>query len=391
MRRKTGGKGAGAAAVRVIRGHYILFGLALAALVALGAAWAVYFRHSAELESKAALNELVHVSVATALMRGQADSPPPMGPLSDDARLQVVAASERKPGDLFSPLIPRYPEIGVRPNPALLAGIRTQAARRQIQFVGEGSLLFVLIGVCIAMLFTLIRSDRKQMRSIEDFISTVTHEMKTPLAGVKSLLQTFQAGRIPPGQEGMLSTMGLKEIERLEHMVENVLISGRLRTERYQMDIEPVALRQMLDAFVEHRRHYLAGRAESILFRWEPAEAELRVRCDPQAFSVVLDNLTDNALKYGGNSPEVTVRVRRVPGGVEVAVEDHGIGFDPAQAEKLFEPFHRAAAVRSDVHHGTGLGLSISQALVRRMGGSIRAEGRGPDRGSRFVVTLGEA
>jgi signal transduction histidine kinase len=185
--------------------------------------------------------------------------------------------------------------------------------------------------------------------------------------------------------------MGLKEIERLEHMVENVLISGRLRTEGYQMEIEPVALRRLLDVFVEHRRHYLAGRSESILFTWEPAEAELRVRCDSQALSVVLDNLTDNALKYGGENPEVSVRVRRAPGGVEVGVEDHGIGFDPAQAEKLFEPFHRAAGARDGVHRGTGLGLSISRALVQRMGGTLRAEGRGTDRGSCFVVTLPEA
>jgi signal transduction histidine kinase len=377
--------------MRVIRGHYILFGLALAALVALGTAWAVYFRHAAELESRAALNELAHVSVAIALMLGQADSPPPLGPIQDDARFQVVPSGERRPGDLFSPLVPRYLEIGIRPDPALLTAIRSKAARRQIQFVGEGSLLFVLIGVCIAMLFTLIRSDRKQMRAIEAFISTVTHEMKTPLAGVKSLLQTFQAGRIPPGQESTLYAMGLKEIERLEHMVENVLISGRLRTEGYQMEVEPVALRRLLDSFLEHRRHYLAGRSESIIFRWEPAEAELQVRCDPQALSVVLDNLTDNALKYGGENPEVTVRVRRAPGGVEVGVEDHGIGFDPAQAEKLFEPFHRAAAARDGVHHGTGLGLSISRALVERMEGTLRAAGRGPDRGSRFVVTLREA
>ncbi len=377
--------------MRTIRGHYVLFGLALAALVALGATWVVNFLHSVELETKTAMNELAHISVATALMMGQADSPPPFGPLPDDARFVIVPSTERRPGDLFSPLVPRYPQIGVRPDPRLLAKIRDNAARRQLKFVGEGSLLFVLIGVCTAMLFTLIRSDQRQMRSIEAFISTVTHEMKTPLAGVKSLLQTFQAGRIPPGQEDTLYAMGLREIERLEHMVENILISGRLRTERYRMDIESVGLRRLLDGFVEHRRHYLAGRTESILLNWEPVEAELDVRCDPHALSVVLDNLTDNALKYGGESPEVTVRVRRVPGKVEVAVEDRGIGFDSAQAERLFEPFYRAVDARDGVHHGTGLGLSISRALIERMGGALRAEDRTPAPGSRFVVTFAEA
>ncbi len=377
--------------MRVIRGHYILFGLALAALVALGATWVDNFLHSVELEARTAVNELAHISVTAALMLGQAETPPPLGPLPDDPRFRIVPTTEHRPGDLFAPLVPRYPQIGVRPDPALLANIRDKAARRHLKFVGEGSLLFVLIGVCTVMLFTLMRSDRKQMRAIEAFISTVTHEMKTPLAGLKSLLQTFQAGRIPPGQEDSLYTMGLKEIERLEHMVENVLISGKLRTERYRVDVEPVRLRRLLDGFVEHRRHYLAGRAESILFTWEPAEPELDVRCDPHALTVVLDNLTDNALKYGGERPEVTVRVRRAAAGVEVAVEDHGIGFEPAQAERLFEPFYRAVNARDGVHHGTGLGLSISRTLVERMGGGLRAEGRAPEKGSRFVLTLAEA
>jgi two-component system CheB/CheR fusion protein len=185
--------------------------------------------------------------------------------------------------------------------------------------------------------------------------------------------------------------MGLKEIERLEHMVENVLISGRLRVERYQVDAGPLALRQILESFMEHRRHYLVGGRQSLRLLWEPPESELRVRGDPGALTVVLDNLVDNALKYGGESPEVTMRVRRAGSGVDVSVEDNGIGFDPGLANELFEPFHRAADARVGSHHGTGLGLSISAALVRSMGGRLSAESEGRGKGSRFIVRLSEA
>jgi signal transduction histidine kinase len=185
--------------------------------------------------------------------------------------------------------------------------------------------------------------------------------------------------------------MGLKEIERLEHMVENVLISGRLRVERYTVDPSPLALRGMLESFIEHRRQYLVGSRPVLRLLWEPGEQDLQVRGDPGALTVVLDNLVDNALKYGGESPEVTVRVRRAGDGVEVSVEDNGIGFDPGQAEGLFEPFRRAVDARGGSHHGTGLGLSISAALMRSMGGRLGAESGGPGKGSRFIVTLGEA
>jgi signal transduction histidine kinase len=372
------------------RGYHLLFGVALAALVALAVWWTVYLRHSVDLERKAALNELVHVAVVTALMLGHSDSPPLPGTLPDETRLEVVSASQRTDGDLFSPLVPLYPNLGVRPQPELIAKIQARAGMRQLMFVGEGTLLVVLIGVCTVMFFSLIRSDRRQMQTMDDFISTVTHEMKTPLTGVASLLETFAAGKVPREREGELYAMGLTEVERLEHMVENVLISGRLRTERYHVENEHVALRRQLEAFVEHRRHYLAGRPRSIRLLWEPPEAELTVHADPGALTVVLDNLTDNALKYGGETPEVTVRVRRQAAAVEVAVEDRGIGFEPALAEELFTPYYRAGDPGSSAHHGTGLGLSISRALVHRMGGRLRAESGGPGTGSRFTVTLSE-
>jgi len=95
-------------------------------------------------------------------------------------------------------------------------------------------------------------------------------------------------------------------------------------------------------------------------------------------------------LKYGGPAPTIRIRVRSTADGVETAVEDDGVGFDPRLKDQLFDPFRRAADNQDGVHHGTGLGLAIAKALVERMGGRIRAEGSGVGRGSRFTVTLQE-
>ena len=260
--------------MKKVRGYHYLFGVALTALIALGGWWIVFFQHAADLEKKAALNELMHISVAIALMLGQADAPPQLGTLHGEQRLEVIPASARKTGDIFSPLVPRYPELGVRPRPELLVKLQAGAASRHLMLIGEGSLLVVLIATCVAMLFFLIRSDRKQMLAVESFISTVTHEMKTPLTGVKSLLQTFAAGNVPREQERVLYAMGLKEVERLEHMVENVLISGRLRAEHYEVGLETVAVRRLLESFIEHRQHYLVGRMASLRLLWEPEEGD---------------------------------------------------------------------------------------------------------------------
>jgi signal transduction histidine kinase len=193
---------------------------------------------------------------------------------------------------------------------------------------------------------------------------------------------------VPRGREQELLTMGLKEIERLDHMIENVLISGRLRTEWYRLEDETVQLRGILDSFIAHRRLYMSGGQGTIELKWEPEEPDLSVRCDRKAVLVILENLTDNAQKYSTDTPEVTVAVRWDGRGVMVAVEDKGIGFEPGLAEKLFMPFVRAAGPGVDSRHGTGLGLAISRSLARRMGGDLKAESGGPGKGSCFTLIL---
>ncbi len=376
---------------RRIPGYHILFAMTLAALLALGIWWTVFFKRAVELEQRAAQSGLVHASTVMALMLGHADSPPKPGPIAGSVALEVVPAAARQAGDLFTPLVPNFPELGVRPAPHLIAAIQAKAARRRIMYIGEGSLLFVLLGICTIMFFRLLQSERRRTRSMETFLSTVTHEMKTPLAGLKSMLQTFAAGKVPREQEPLLYAMGLKETERLEHMVENVLVSGRLRTRQYPLVLSPVHLCEFLSEFLAHRRQYLIGQDTSIDLEWNLEEPEVIVQCDRTALTVILENLTDNALKYGGEPCRVRFCVARVSGRIRLSVEDQGIGFDPDLAEKLFQPFMRATDASCSVHHGTGLGLSISRELIRRMDGDLLAESEGPMRGSRFILLLREA
>jgi signal transduction histidine kinase len=205
------------------------------------------------------------------------------------------------------------------------------------------------------------------------------------------MLQTFADGRVPDKSHGQLYAMGLKEAERLEHMVENILISGRLRGGRYQLQVAPVDLRPMLESFIAHRRRYLIKRPEAISLQWEPRKNALSVQGDPDALRVILDNLVDNAFKYGGAAPRVIVWVREFNKLVEITVEDNGIGFLPEKAEELFVPFQRSEETRDSAQPGTGLGLSIARALARRMGGELVARSEGPGQGSRFSVTLRES
>jgi signal transduction histidine kinase len=370
------------------RAYHAVFGVALVALFALGISWTAFIWRAMRTERELSLERLAVAAHRAAEECGRSEKPWAIGPLPDGT-LEVVPAgvASGTPPELVVPCRPLHPVRVVRPSPVALAGIESKLTRRRIQAWGESGTLLVLLGMCTAMLYRLVRSERRGAARMREFLATVTHEMKTPLTGIKSLLQTVAAGLVPPQDTPHLIGLGLKETERLEHLVDNILMSGRLRTDVLQVHLEDISLLEQLKAFLDHRHRYMVGREERLVLRWEPGAGDLVVRADANAVRIVLENLTDNAFKYGGDDPTVEVVVTRQDGNAVVSVEDHGIGFSRDEAEALFSPFWRTASEHGG-QHGTGLGLSLSLALARQMGGSLAASSDGPGRGARFSLTL---
>ncbi len=368
---------------------HLLFGFTLVTLAALGTWWFIYFSRTVEVEKQAWLNELIYASNIAALMLGNSENAPTPGPIEAHSPLEIIARAQADSGDMFVAAYPRFPEFGVRPMPAVRAHIENRIGRRRWMVIGESGLMFVLLAVCTYMLYRFIHAQRRHNQRMESFVQAVSHEMKTPLTGVKSLLQTLQAGRVSDAMRPRLLAMGLKETERLEHMVRNILISGSLKADNYEMQLEKVSLRPFLQTFLEHRRSLLTGNTVQLGLDWQCASEELTVQVDSTALQVVLDNLTDNALKYGGT--HLSLRVSHATPRVRLSLCDDGQGFAPELAEELFIPFRRALPGGHGVQHGTGLGLHIARSLAERMAGRLCGSSAGPGKGSEFVLELEEA
>jgi signal transduction histidine kinase len=368
-------------------GYRAVFAVSLVALLALAVWWSVFFRHAVELERQAALDRLEAEVRLAAAVCGHAAEAPAAGAYRGSPALEVVPADGA--GELSATCLPRHPGVAIRPQAWTVETIDRKVARRRLMVQGESVLMLALLGVCWVMLYRFVREERRGAERMREFIAGVTHEMKTPLAGVKSLLETLAAGRVPAAEQARLYGLGLQSVERLEHLVDNVLVSGRLRVESLEVHVEELPLREQLDAFVRHRRRYLVG-SDARLELDCPADcAEIRVAADANALRIVLENLTDNALKYGGTPPLVTIRVASDGARARVSVCDQGIGFEPGQAAALFTPFRREGErgpARSQ--HGTGLGLSISAALASAMGAELSATSEGPGRGACFTIAL---
>jgi len=236
------------------------------------------------------------------------------------------------------------------------------------------------------MLVRLVASRSAVQREMELFVGQMTHEMKTPLSGLRALLETLQKGRLEGEALDEALSLGLRQVEREEHLVQTLLHAQRLRVMPQSMASEPVDLAELVDSFVRHRQVARPGDPER--YRIELTES-VRGMADRDAVWTILENLFDNADKYGATKIQLQLGVSS--GRVQICCIDDGQGFENSRSTSLFEPFSSLKEAGSEHKHGTGLGLYISRRLARAMGGELSGDSPGPGQGARFLLELVEA
>ena len=221
-----------------------------------------------------------------------------------------------------------------------------------------------------------------------EFLSRMSHELRTPLNAVIGFGQLLERDDLDPRQRESVDQI-LKAGRHLLKLINEVLDISRIESGTMSMSLEPVHMGSVLAEALSLIRP-LADEAEVHLSA-DPSEfADLHVLADQQRLKQVFINLLSNAVKYNRRGGKVHVCCNELhEGRVEIAVTDTGQGMSAEQLERLFEPFDRLGAERTNVE-GTGLGLSLSLGLVEAMGGAIKA-GSEPGVGSTVRVELNSA
>ena len=300
--------------------------------------------------------------------------------------LSAEDACEKPLTDLF----PDWPALVARipisehgePTRSMTLPVAVGARDLWLSFVavrGEGGTVYA---------FRDLTSERRLDEEKSDLISTISHELRTPMAAVYGAAQTLlrRESELTPEQKRQMLEMVVEQAARLSHITEAVLLATQLDRGTLSVETEPVDLGELARSTVETMRSHL------------PATAEVDVDVAPDVgiatgardrIQQVLVNLLDNAVKYGGDTP-VQVRVEPAHGLVRLVVADSGPGISQAEQARIFEKFYRAGPELTRASGGTGLGLYISRELVQRMGGrlDVRSE---PGAGSAFVVELPSA
>jgi signal transduction histidine kinase len=229
---------------------------------------------------------------------------------------------------------------------------------------------------------TLYREAREAIRARDEFLSVASHELNTPIATLTlqldEILLRTQDGTTAPDRGVVLAR---RQVERLARLVSNLLDVSRIGAEQIQLRIAEVDLaavtREVLDQFAAELAR--AGCATEI-----EASQPVVGRWDPLRIEQVVANLVSNACKYGAGRP-VHVSVAQDGAVARLSVRDHGIGIAPADRERIFERFERAASARH--YGGLGLGLYITRQVVEAHGGAIQVVSH-TGAGSTFSVEL---
>jgi signal transduction histidine kinase len=260
--------------------------------------------------------------------------------------------------------------------------IAARRDRRQVMLVGESTLLALMLSGSLVVLFLLAQRRKQQREDMEKLLQFTSHEFKTPVAGVKGLLQSLALGSIPEAQRAELIQLGQIECDRLEHLAETILAYQRAMSREPGEGAQRIDAARFISDLLAHRARTSSGAAVDVA-----AIEAVQVLGDRDGLRVIVENLLDNANKYGGGSVRITAGVS--DGRWRLEISDQGRGFEPSTAEKLFDIHNRGSG--DGVTHGAGLGLAIARQLARRMGGDVLARSAGADQGAVFTVTLAVA
>jgi len=265
---------------------------------------------------------------------------------------------------------------------------RTNYLLGSISWMLIGSLifsLFILSTFALSIYFILRQKKISDVKS--DFINNMTHEFKTPIATISLAADTIMNPKVIHDEKSVNHFIGMikKENERMNKQVETILQIASLEKKEIDFKFDDVSVHQIIEKAIDTVELF-AMQKHGVIITDLSASPDI-VYGDAEHLTNLVHNLLDNALKYSPEKPEIKVITRNAEDGLQLIVEDNGIGMSKSVQSKIFERFYRQAS--GDVHDvkGFGLGLSYVKAILDAHKGNINVESE-PGKGSRFTIYL---
>ena len=256
-------------------------------------------------------------------------------------------------------------------------------AKTKINF-GAIFFLFLLVLFSGFLWTRAIRQKLMLARQKAFFVSTVSHEFKTPLAIMKLATETLQARRFKtPEEEQKFRDMLVNEINRLNHLVHKILSFNKIELNQIQYHRQSIDLRDVLEPSLiifQTRAH-----ADKVTLNIDRGEVPCPIYVDPDLIRHAIDNIIENAFKYRGDSQQIDIRCSVVQDEVLLSIRDYGVGIAADEIPHIHKSFYRVDDPETRGIRGSGLGLAISSYLIRHSEASLEIDSE-PGQGSTFTL-----
>jgi signal transduction histidine kinase len=255
---------------------------------------------------------------------------------------------------------------------------------RMAMIMGEGSVFLFLLGIGAYFIHASIKKEDKLHERQQNFLLSVTHELKSPLAAIKLSLQTIVKRDLEKQMQLSLLTNSLKDIERLDDLVENMLLATKIESKTYSFPKEEFDFSELVTKITDRLQVHSCGNEQLINTKIAP---DVKVFGDKFALSSVVTNLVENAVKYSGPCAEVAVELCQNGGKSVLTVSDKGPGIPDGEKMLIFDKFYRVGDENVRKSKGTGLGLFIVKEVLQNHDADISVKDNVPQ-GAIFEVTF---
>jgi signal transduction histidine kinase len=257
---------------------------------------------------------------------------------------------------------------------------------------GSGIYLFLFILIALLMVLGLVfvmyslNTELRLNKLKSDFISNVSHELKSPLTSIRMMTEMLHHNRVETDErKSVYYKAMLEESEHLSHLIDNILDFSRIDDDRKKYDFTDLDLDELLVKFLESTRERIKEQGFEI--RYDSPDKVPLIRGDRDAILQVFYNLIDNALKFSGTSRVIDITLSARGNEIVFCVKDYGIGISAKDQEKIFDRFYRGDKPQKLGIKGSGIGLTIVKQIVEAHGSTIDIESE-LGKGSRVTVRL---
>ena len=255
------------------------------------------------------------------------------------------------------------------------------AVRRSFMIIGESAVFLIIVVFGIIRIQRSFKRDLKLSQNQNNFLLSVTHELKTPLASSRLYLQTLQKHKLSEEKQKDIIDKALLQNDQLEKLINNILNASRLENRRLVLNIEEVNVSRYLGNLMDrYIKQYPSIRFNIAI------NQDVTYPVDPFILETVINNLVENAIKYGSDDPQIDV-ILELQQKLHITIQDNGIGIEPAQVRNIFKKFYRVGNEETRTQKGSGLGLFIVNEFLRLHNGSIKYTPNKP-KGSSFEITI---